>query len=321
VRHHFAPPTLQAWIAPDRHDQHVALRAALAQLAEQDPLINVRSEPSGELAVSLYGEVQKEVIEATLAADYGIAVTFRETTPLYIERPAGTGAAQETLNSETNPFHAAIGLRVEPAAGFAFRLDVDYQSVPLYLYRNIDEFASAMEQYVRATLQEGLYGWAVNDCLVTMTSSNYSIADGPPSRRGPLSTAADFRKLTPPVLMQALHNAGTQVCEPMSHVRIDAPATSMGSALGMLAQHGAAVHAQSIRGEDISIEAELPAEGVQALQRSLPAVTNGDGVLESTFAGYQPVRGEPPTRRRTTPNPLNRQEYLAALSGKVFPLH
>jgi ribosomal protection tetracycline resistance protein len=60
---------------------------------------------------------------------------------------------------------------------------------------------------------------------------------------------------------------------------------------------------------------------VQTLQRSLPTVTNGDGVLESTFAGYRPVRGEPPTRRRTTPNPLNRQEYLAALSGKTFSPH
>jgi ribosomal protection tetracycline resistance protein len=320
--HHFAPPTLLALIAPDRHEQHVALRSALAQLVEQDPLINIRSEPSGELAVSLYGEVQKEVIEATLAADYGIAVTFRDTTPLYIERPAGIGAAEETLNSETNPFHAAIGLRVEPAAtGFAFRLDVGYQSVPLYVYRNIDEFASAMEQYVRAALQEGLYGWAVNDCLVTMTSCNYSLADGPPSRRGPLSTAADFRKLTPLVLMQALHNAGTHVCEPMSRVRIDAPATSMGSVLGMLAQQGAAVHAQSIRGEEFSIEAELPAEGVRALQRRLPAATNGDGVLDSTFAGYQPVHGEPPMRRRATPNPLNRQEYLAATSGHTLPLH
>jgi hypothetical protein len=32
--------------------------------------------------------------------------------------------------------------------------------------------------------------------------------------RGPLSTAADFRKLTPLVLMQALKRAGTVVCEP-----------------------------------------------------------------------------------------------------------
>ncbi len=234
--HHFAPPTLEARVAPDRHEDHVALRAALAQLVEQDPLINVRAEDSGELAVSLYGEVQKEVIEATLAADYGIAVSFRETTPLYIERPAGTGEAEEILNTPDNPFHATIGLRIQPAAaGITFRLAVDYQSVPLYVYRNIDEFANAMEQYVRDVLQEGLYGWSVTDCEVTMFSSSYSVADGPPSRRGPTSTAADFRKLTPLVLMQALQRAGTRVCEPISRVRIDAPSTSMGSILGALA--------------------------------------------------------------------------------------
>ena len=46
-----------------------ALRVALAQLAEQDPLINVRQDDERqEISVSLYGEVQKEVIQATLSA-------------------------------------------------------------------------------------------------------------------------------------------------------------------------------------------------------------------------------------------------------------
>ncbi len=314
--HHFAPPTLEALLTPDRHEDHVALRAALAQLAEQDPLINVRAAASGELAVSLYGEVQKEVIEATLAADYGLAVSFRETTPLYIERPAGSGEAEEIINTPENPFQATIGLRVEPApTGITFRLAVDYQSVPLYVYRTIDEFASAMEQYVRDALREGLRGWSVTDCEITMFSSSYSVADGPPSRRGPTSTAADFRKLTPLVLMRALRSAGTRVCEPMSRVRVDAPAMTMGGILSALASHGAAVHAQTVRGDDVSIDADLPAAAVQAFHRTLPALTNGDGVLESTFSGYQPVRGDPPTRPRTTANPLNRPEYLAALRG------
>ena len=30
--------------------------------------------------MSLYGEVQKEVIQATLAGDFGVERTFRETT-------------------------------------------------------------------------------------------------------------------------------------------------------------------------------------------------------------------------------------------------
>ena len=81
--------------------------------------------------MSLYGEVQKEVIQATLATDYGIEVGFRETTTICVERPLGTGEAVEILQDETNPFSATIGLRVDPApfgSGIEFRLDVDPRS-------------------------------------------------------------------------------------------------------------------------------------------------------------------------------------------------
>ena len=114
----------------------MALRSALTQLAEQDPLINVR-----DLAVSLYGEVQKEVIQATLADDFGIEVRFQETTPLYIERPTGTGEAVEILNAPDNPFRATIGLRVERApadSGVTVRVEVDFRTVPLFVYRSLD---------------------------------------------------------------------------------------------------------------------------------------------------------------------------------------
>ena len=115
-QHHFAPPTLETVVVPRNPDDKGALRVALAQLAEQDPLINVRQDDvRHELSVSLYGEVQKEVIQATLATDFGIDVTFRETTTICIERPAGTGEAVEVLHAESNPFLATIGLRVEPA--------------------------------------------------------------------------------------------------------------------------------------------------------------------------------------------------------------
>jgi ribosomal protection tetracycline resistance protein len=50
---------------------------------------------------------------------------------------------------------------------------------------------------------------------------------------------------------------------------------------------------------------------VQELRRQLPGLTGGEGVLESELAGYEPVAGPPPVRKRTTPNPLNLDEYLA----------
>ncbi len=132
---------------------------ALEQLAEQDPLINVRQDDTRqEISVSLYGEVQKEVIQATLASDFGVEVTFRETTTICVERPIRMGEAIEILNAESNPFRATIGLRIAPApkgSGIEFRLEVDPRTTPLYLYKTLEGFSERMDQYVRETLREG----------------------------------------------------------------------------------------------------------------------------------------------------------------------
>ena len=299
--HHFAPPTLESVVSAERFDDRAQLRIALAQLAEQDPLIDVRQDDGRqELSVSLYGEVQKEVIQATLANEYGLDVTFHETTPIYIERPIRTGEAIELLHAETNPFLATIGLRIDPAAdgfGIDFRLAVDPRTTPLYVYKTLDGFAERMDQYVRDALHDGLFGWDVSDCVVTMTRCTYSVPDGPPSRRGPLSTAADFRKLTPLVVRQALEQAGTVVCEPMAHVRVELPAGTIGAVTAALARLGAAVETPALRRQLATIEAVLSAAQAQELQRRLPGLTGGEGVLDSSFAGYRPVSGEQPARR------------------------
>jgi len=324
TRHQFAPPTLESVVVPRDHTDKGRLRVALAQLAEQDPLINVRQDDARqEISVSLYGEVQKEVIGATLASDFGIDVTFRETTTIYVERPAGTGEAVEVLHAKTksnvtghsspdssNPFLATVGLRVDPApidSGIEFRLDVGIRLVPLYIYKTVDTFSDLMAQYVRETLQEGLFGWQVTDCVVTMTDCGY---------RAPGSTAADYRMVTPLVLMHALERAGAEVCEPMVRVGLEIPTDTVGAVLPVLARLGAVAQTSS-QGELSTIHTVLPAARVQDLRRQLPALTGGEGVLESDFGGYQPVSGAAPTRRRTTPNPLNREEYIMHLARRV----
>jgi ribosomal protection tetracycline resistance protein len=301
----FPPPTLESVVEPVDAGDRPQLRIALAELAEQDPLINVRQDDDRrEISVSLYGDVQKEVIEATLADDYGLQVAFRETRPIYVERPLGSGEAVEVLHAETNPFLATVGLRIDPApagSGIDFRLDVDPRAAPLYLYKTLDSFAAHMDEYVRRTLQEGRYGWQVTDCRVTMNRCNYSVPDGPPSRRGPLSTAADFRKLTPLVLMQALERARMVVCEPTVRIALEIPSETIGAVMAALARLGAAAEPQSLKGELAALETVLPAAQARELQRQLSGLTRGEGVMESTFEGYEPVLGEPPTRRRTTP--------------------
>ncbi len=305
-RHYFAPPTLETIIVPRRPADRGALHVALAQLAEQDPLINLRQDDiRQELFLSLYGEVQKEVIQETLATDFDIDVDFRETTTICIERPIGSGAAVEIIGKAPNPFLATVGLRIEPApinTGVAFRLEVEiHGTMPLAFFK-------AVEETVHETLQQGIYGWQVTDCTVTMTHSGYSSVS---------STAGDFRNLTPLVLMSALGQAGTRVYEPMHRFHLEVPADTFGRILPVLAQLRAVPQIPAMRGSSCLLEGEIPAARVHELQQQLPALTRGEGVLESAFDRYQPVRGTIPTRPRSDHNPLNRKEYLLHVVRRV----
>ena len=307
---HFDPPTLETVVVPSRPADKGALQMALTQLAEQDPLIDLRQDDlRQELHVSLYGEVQKEVIGATLAADFGLEVGFRETTTICIERPTGTGAAVERLHRPPNPFLATVGLRVEPAAagtGARFRVEAELGSMPL-------AFFAAVEDTVRETLRQGLYGWEVTDCRVVMTHSGYLGKHGlghQPFNKSMSSTGEDFRGLTPLVLMAALAQAGTVVCEPIHRLRLEVPDDTLGAVLPVLARLDAVPGTPVPRGSSYLLEGELPAARTHELQRQLSALTRGESVLEMAFDRYQPVRGPFPTRPRTDHNPLDRKEYL-----------
>jgi ribosomal protection tetracycline resistance protein len=315
-RQSFAPPTLETVVVPRRRADRGALRVALDQLAEQDPLIDLRQdELRQEISVSLYGEVQKEVIQATLANDFGVDVTFRATTTICIERPDGTGAAAEILGEEPNPFLATVGLRIDPApigSGVEFRLEVELGSMPFAFFR-------AVEETVKETLRQGLHGWEVTDCTVTMTHSGYAARQSHAHAvfdKSMSSTAGDFRNLTPLVLMSALRRAGTRVYEPMHRFQLEIPADTLGAVPPVLVQLGGVPQATAIRGPTCTLEGEVPAARVHELRRQLPALTRGEGILETAFERYHPVRGEIPDRPRSDDNPLDREEYLRRLAGR-----
>ena len=163
------------------------------------------------------------------------------------------------------------------------------------------------------TLRHGIYGWKVTDCTVTMTDCGYQA----PPRRWPGTTASDFRLLTPLVLMSALKQAGTAVCEPIHRFHLEIPADTFGTMTPVLARLRAVPQTREIRGSSYVLEGEIPAARVHVLQQQLPALTRGEGVLESDFDCYQPVRGKTPTRPRSDHNPLNRKEYLLHVVRRV----
>jgi ribosomal protection tetracycline resistance protein len=149
----------------------------------------------------------------------------------------------------------------------------------------------------------------VIDCVVTLTETGY--VPPPPSGWSSLSSSAsDFRNLTPLVLMTALRAAATVVCEPVNSFGIDVPADSVAGVLSVLGRLRATQQTPSLRGESCLIVGEIPAGHVHSLQQQLPALTRGEGTLESAFARYQPISRPVPVRPRTDHNPLDRRQYL-----------
>ncbi|MEV4350568.1 GTP-binding protein [Actinoplanes sp. NPDC049596] len=271
----FAPPTLESVVTPLDPADGRRLHAALTELAGQDPLINLRQD-GRELSVSLYGEVQKEVIGATLTEAYGIAVAFDVTRTIHIERPAGVGRAGRTLGKDGNPTLATLDLRVEPGTGVTFDLDVPVEQVPIHVFKAVELFRESLASYVADALARGPSGWRVTDVHVTATRTGFV---------SPATRAADFRKLVPIVLGEALAQAGTVVCEPISRFRLDVPPATLSAVLAALGRYGAIPE----RSTASLIEGFVPAARVRALEQAIPGLTHGEGVVETTFDRYERV--------------------------------
>ncbi|MBV9281407.1 MAG: GTP-binding protein, partial [Chloroflexi bacterium] len=221
------------------------------------------------------------------------------------------GEAAETLGKDGNPFLATLGFRVEPVpagSGLELRLAVELVSIPLFIYGSVLEFRTALEGYIRDALGQGLYGWQVTDCVVTLTACGYV---------SPASTARDYRLLTPLVLLHALQAAGTAVYEPVHRFHLEIPADTYGATVAVLAKLGGVPQGTALRGAICTLEGTILAARVPELRHLQPGPTRGEGVLETGFDSYAPVSGPFPTRQRSDSNPLDRKEYILHVVRRV----
>lgn len=295
---YFAEPQMEASIDAVPKERIHDLYAALMELCEEDPLIKVwKDDVHNELYIRLFGEVQKEVIETTLYEKYNLQVTFSNTRVVCIEKPIGVGNSVEVMGEKENPFYATIGFKVERGkhnSGITYDLGVELGSLPL-------AFHKAIEDTVIQTLKQGLYGWEVTDIIVTLTHTGYA---------SPVTTASDFRNLTPLVLMDALQQAETCVFEPLNEFELTVPEHAISTAMYKLAAIPATFAEPILHNDSYHLTGSLPIAKTENFKRMLHSFTEGEGIFTTKPAGFTMLTAPFPTRKRVDFNPLNRKDYL-----------
>ncbi|MZD10291.1 GTP-binding protein, partial [Streptomyces sp. SID5785] len=278
----FAPPTLATVVRARRPGQGGALRAALLDLADQDPLIHARATVEGATELLLYGEVQKEVLGATLEQEFGIGAHFEPSRVRCVERPVGTGADVEEMGRRsTTGLPATVGLRVAPGpagSGRVFTYETELGALPRAFHQAVRETVEA-----ELTGRGGTHGSPVTDCRVTLTHSGFS---------SPVSVAGDFRTVTAVVLRRALERAGTRLFEPVHAFEAEVPLDALAPVVACLAGAGAAFRETLGGRESWLVRGEILARRVRTVELALPGLTRGEAVWWSRVSGDRAVEDD-----------------------------
>lgn len=185
-------------------------------------------------------------------------------------------------------------------------VEIDEPTLAMYFMVNNSPFAGKEGKHVTTPkLRERLYRE-----LRTNVAMRVEDTDSPDtfkvSGRGELQMAIlietmrregyEFAVSKPEVLMKRDDN--NQLLEPMEHVVIDCPETSIGSVIENLGRRRGEMTNMIPVGTGMRAEFMIPARGLIGFRTDFMTLTRGEGLIHHNFAGYQPFKGEVSSRMR-----------------------
>lgn len=270
-----AMPLLKVQVFPKEPEQLPALVAAVRELAEEDPLLDMEWEKEErELYIKITGMIQLEVIAAFLKDRFQLEATFDSPSVIYKETPAKAGVGREDY-TWPKPCWACIEFAIEPlsrGSGFVFESVVGDRVI-------LSRYQTHIQQALPDALRQGLYGWEVTDLKITLTGGSHHLIHTHP---------LDFFVATPMALMNGLENTGVTLLEPMVTMRFTAEERHVGRLIGdMIAMRGT-FDSPVIHGDSMTMEARVPVATSLDYPVEFSIITGGKGIISSRFSGYEP---------------------------------
>ena len=264
--------------------QEQKLAQSLTRLTEEDPCLLVEhNQELNETVVRGLGELHLRVMMQRMTSRYNVDVETRPPRIAYretITRPAEGHYRHKKQTGGAGQF-GEVFIRVRPLArgeGFEFVNKVVGGAIPTNLI-------PAVEKGVRQVLEEGaIAGYKMQDLEVTVYDGKFHAVD---------SKEIAFVIAGRHALMDAIHNAGPQILEPVVSVDVTVPEAHMGDVTGNLAGRRARISGtESQSGGFLTVRADMPLSGLTDYHTDLKSMTQGQGSFTMEFSHYDPVPHE-----------------------------
>ena len=270
-----ADPVVSVAVETKTSADNARLTEALAHLVDEDPSLQVRTDPeTGQTVLSGLGELHLEVAVEKARTNHRIEITMGRPRVSYRETLAAgvTGFVYRHVKQDGGSGQFAhIVISTEPLeTGFEFRSAVTGGRVP-------QEFVRAVEQGCRDALAEGPLGHPVTGLRVTLTDGSTHVKD---------SSEMAFRTAGRLGLREALKAGAMTLLEPIAEVTVTVPDDYLGGVLGDLAARRGRILGSVARTGTTVVTASVPLAEMFGYVTRLRSRTQGRGSFTSRPTGY-----------------------------------
>jgi len=277
----FPKPMYGLAIQPKTRGQEQKLAQSISRLTEEDPCFVVEhNQELNETIIRGLGELHMRVMLQRITSRYHVEVETR--TPRIAYRETVTRSAEGHYRHKKQTGGAGqfgeVFLRLRPLArgdGFKFINKVVGGAIPTNLI-------PAVEKGIRQIIIEGaIAGYQMQDMEVTVYDGKFHPVD---------SKEIAFVIAGRNALLDAIHNAGPQILEPIVSVDVTVSDTDMGDVTGNLAGRRARISGtENLSGNQVTIKADMPLSSLSDYHTDLKSMTQGQGSYTMEFSHYDPV--------------------------------
>jgi elongation factor G len=277
----FPKPMYGLAIQPKTRGQEQKLAQSISRLTEEDPCFVVEhNQELNETIIRGLGELHMRVMLQRMNNRYHVEVDTRPPRIAYRETVTRSAEGHYRHKKQTGGAgqFGEVFLRLRPLArgdGFKFINKVVGGSIPTNLI-------PAVEKGIRQIIAEGaIAGYQMQDLEVTVYDGKYHPVD---------SKEIAFVFAGRNAFLDAIHNAGPQILEPIVSVDVTVSDADMGDVTGNLAGRRARISGtESLSGNQVTIKADMPLSSLSDYHTELKSMTQGQGSYTMEFSHYDPV--------------------------------